>query len=39
MDNLTGDHCMSEALEKRATQLLEFKAPYSEESGSDMLED
>ena len=39
MDNLTRDHCMGEALEKRATQLLEFGAPYNEESGSDMLED
>ena len=39
MNDLTRDHCMGEALEKRATQLLELGAPYNEESGSDMLED
>ena len=39
MDDLTRDHCMGEASEKRATQLLELGAPYNEESVSDMLED
>jgi hypothetical protein len=37
MFNLKRDHCIGEALEKRATQLLEIGAPYSKESDLDKM--
>ena len=39
MSNLKRDHRPGKVLEKRATHLLEIRAPHDEESGLDMLED
>ena len=39
MNDLTWDHCMGNALEKRSTNLLALGAPYNEECGLDMIED